>query len=243
MREMDVDNKGISQLLLSPLFLLEEILSTIMPGVVLMLLLGLKGNTLLRGVWYGSPFGYRTKIAVLLLVAYVVGAAVKLPFFLLMPFAKKAPPAEVPDWFKKQNPDIQKMITGIAIEGAIVSTPGLVDRLSVVKAGAGFHAGTGMALLVASLIPGDGSLRYLEAPVGLAMLAAAVWKSREYQNLVLQSVGIGWANLIGRMTAQQLHIAAAVIKTLGINAPVAPSPTGTVGAPAEGGPQTGAGSP
>src|SRR5437879_5407398 len=78
-------NKGIAQLLLSPVFLLHEILGTLIPGAVLLLLLVHKGSPVLRDhPWVSPLFGYKTNIAVFLLFAYVVGKALVLPILFIM---------------------------------------------------------------------------------------------------------------------------------------------------------------
>jgi hypothetical protein len=203
---MDIDHKGINQLLLSPLFLWDQILGTIMPGTVLMLLLAFKGNATIREVWYNSPFGYKTKIAAFVLLSYVVGNAVKLPVYLFVPLQKKKQEKDLlnmPAWLKEQSPEVQKMIHGAASEGALLATPGLVDRVMLWKADAAFHLGTGMALFIAAMVPGDGSLRWLEAFVGLVMIRVAMWKGKQYQDQLLHNTGIGYANLFARMTPQQ----------------------------------------
>jgi hypothetical protein len=76
--------KGLSQLLLSPLFLFREVLGTIVPGALLLLLLAYKGSPALHHVWLDSPFGYRIKIALFLLFAYVVGKALVTPLLFVI---------------------------------------------------------------------------------------------------------------------------------------------------------------
>jgi hypothetical protein len=88
---MDIDNKGVNQLLLSPLFLFDQILNTIVPGALFLLLLGLKGNATLRNVWLIAPFGYKTTIAGFLMLAYIVGNTVKLPLFFLVLLLSSSP--------------------------------------------------------------------------------------------------------------------------------------------------------
>ncbi|HSY66290.1 MAG TPA: hypothetical protein VK829_16975 [Terriglobales bacterium] len=108
-------------------------------------------------------------------------------------------------------------------DGVVLATPGLVDRLSVAKAEAGFHLGTGAALLFAAFIPGDGSLRGWEAVLGLAMLCVAIFKLRTYSDLSTATVGVGLANVLARMSPQQIQIAAAMFSSLG--SAVAPAVT------------------
>src|SRR5271168_159122 len=77
----DLDSKSVNQILLGPLFLLNHILASIVPGALLLLLLALKGNVLLRNEWLSPVFGYRTKLAVFLLLGFVLGNILRLPIW------------------------------------------------------------------------------------------------------------------------------------------------------------------
>jgi len=211
---VDMDPKGFHQLLLSPVFLLNQILAIIVPGALLMLLLGLKGNITLLNAWLNSPFGYKTKVAIFILLAYVVGSVLRIPILSLRVLRKAAPPEPVSPFLKGQTPEVQKMLIGIIGDGVLLSTPGLIDRLSLIQTDSGFHMGTGMALLIAATRPGDGSLRWLEALLGVAMFWTGVVKARNYSDQTLSMIGVGWANILGRMTPQQLEMAKAVFNSL-----------------------------
>lgn len=212
---MDIDHKGLNQLLLSPLYLFEQLLSVMAPGLLLMLLLGFKGTLTMQEAWSHAPFGYKTKIAAALLLAYVVGSALRLPFILFNPLAKKFAPKTPMTFPLQPSPQIKKMLSAVITDGAVLATPGLADRLSLGKADAGFHLGTGMALLVAACVRGDGALRWLELTVGLAMLTAAFLRGQEYQDQLLSTVAIGWAHVLGRMTPEQFHFATTLLQALG----------------------------
>ena len=218
--------KGISQLLLSPLFLLREILGTVLPGALLLLLLAHKGNPVLRHAWLDSPLGYKTNMAVFMLLAYVVGKALVLPILFIgaskglyhriaadvrgpQPLAP-SPPGNP---YGSDTEALRDMLHAAVTDGPILSTPGLVDRLSLEQSNAAFHVGTGCALLIAAASPGD-SLRWLEAVVGFAMLLVGVHKAREFTKMYMRHVGIGLADLFARMTPQQIQCWAAFLKAM-----------------------------
>jgi hypothetical protein len=73
----------------------------------------------------------------------------------------------------------------------------------------------GTALLVAASISGDG-LRLLEGLLGLAMLLVGLQKAKHYNEQALSAVGIGIVGILGNMTLQQITMAKAVIKSLGL---------------------------
>jgi hypothetical protein len=207
----ELGDKGLSQLLLSPLFLFNQILGTIVPGALLMMMLGLKGNQLLRGMWLSPLFGYRSKVGIFLMLAFVVGNILRLPIVFVASLSKK----EKTFWLKGQAPEVQKMVGAVITDGVILSTPGLVDRLSLLQADGAFHIGTGTALIVAAFVPGDGSLRWIEGALGAGMFWAGVLKGRKYADEVLGIIGIGMANILARMTSQQLVVLKAMVRTFG----------------------------
>jgi hypothetical protein len=218
---LQTDDKGISQLLLSPLFLFNHILAVLLPGLLFLMLLSLKGNILLRNLWLIQQLGYKTKVGLFLLLAYVVGSVLRAGVTVLFSLRKKkAPPALLS--FESQPPEVQKMLGKALTDGALLSTPGLMDRLSLSHTDAGFHLGAGLAFLIAASVPGDGSLRWLELLAGTGMFWAGILKSRSYQDEVLGMVGIGWANIFARITPQQATTLAAVY-----NALKTPQPTTT----------------
>jgi hypothetical protein len=224
---LDTDNKGISQLLLSPLFLFNQILGILTPGAILMLLLVLKGNRLLRNVWLDVPLGYKTKITLYLLLAYVLGQVVKLPVVWFGVFVKTEPLPEPEGILKGQPAELAHMLRTMFTDGVIMATPGLTDRLSLIQADANFHLTTSIALVAAAMIPGDGHLRWLELLIGIAMFGAGIRKTRHYKHQALGLVGVGLAYVIGTMSPEKLKIAAAILKALKVES--APEPE----APAE----------
>jgi hypothetical protein len=214
-----IDGKGITQLLLSPLFLLNHLLGTIVPGALLILLLALKSNLLLRAGWLNPLFGYKTKVAIFVLLAFVFGSMLRLPLQLLgmaiRPFTPK--PAQERNVFLKGQSEAVRQAVGAAItDGVLLARPALMDRLSLLQTDAAFHMGIGTSLLVAALVPGDGSFRWLEGLLGLAMFLAGVKKGRHYSDQTLSVVGIGIVDILGSMSPQQIGMAKRAIKALGL---------------------------
>jgi hypothetical protein len=117
----EIDGKAISQLLLNPLFLLNRILGTIVPGALLIMLLDLKGNVLLRNQWLNPLFGYRTKLGMFVMLAFVIGSILRLPLVwvgsLLTLLLPKAP----------EIPAIKKMYGAVMTDGVLLANPALID--------------------------------------------------------------------------------------------------------------------
>lgn len=221
-----MDNKDLSQLLLSPLFLFNHILGVLAPGALLILLIALKGNKVVEHLWLQAPLGYKTKVAVFVLFAYIAGSVLKLPISLISAFTKRFSPT-LPFALKGQSEEVSKMLRAIVTDGAILSMPGLMDRLSLFQADAGFHFGAGMALLIAAMIPGDGILRLVELALGGGMCWAGIRKARTYTDEAVGLVGIGLANVVARMSPQQFSVASAIFKGLGIAKDIPQATIGT----------------
>jgi hypothetical protein len=214
----DIDGKGISQLLFSPLFLLNHILGNIVPGSLLILLVALKGNVLLRSGWLSPIFGYKTKVAIFLMLAFVIGSILRLPLHwiasLLKPLTAKYHPDKI--ILKGTTQGVQEIIGMAIVDGVFITRPAVMDRLALFQADAAFHMGTGTALLIASFVPGDGSLRWIEGILGLGMYVSGFLKAREYNKLQVSLVGAGLIDILGGMTPQQIDLAKAAIKAFGL---------------------------
>jgi hypothetical protein len=223
----NLESKSISQLLLSPLFLLNEILGTVVPGALLLLLLGLKGNVLLREGWMNPLFGYKTKIAISLLLAFIFGKMLRLPFHFIGVVLRRFKPEkalEVPDFLKGHSESVRQMVVAAMTEGVLVARPVLMDRVSLLQSDVTFHIGLGTALVVAACIHGDGSfLREIEAILGLGMLLLGFAKSVEYQERTWSAIGIGLVDIIGNMTPEQVGWAQALMKSLRSSSETTPS--------------------
>lgn len=213
----ELDSKGINQLLLSPLFLLNTIFGTLLPGILFCLLLGLKGNFLLHQGWSSPYFGYKTKVALFLVVAFVLGSMLKLPFHLISVAIRIARPQLNASTFLPGQPEaVRQAVSAIVTDGVLFARPALIDRLSLVQSDLSFHIGIGTCLIVASLIAGDGSLRVLEGLLGIAMFLMGVRKGVQYQETSIGLIGVGLADILAHMTQPQIAMLKAAIPALGL---------------------------
>jgi hypothetical protein len=160
---------GASKILLAPVFLLFELIVSLLPGMTLAVLVALKRNPEFIRAFDHLPFGYKTKIAVGLLLCFVAGRVLCFP----ARFLEK--------WFmdrfqddRKKNPDANpEMLKSVAV--GVFLLPSLFGRsealtyMMMVRTDCYFSLNTGLALLIASAIPGDGILRLIEFGSGLAL--------------------------------------------------------------------------
>jgi len=156
---------GASRILLAPVFLLFEITASLLPGMTLAVLIAFKRNPEFVRTFDHLPFGYKTKIAVGLLLCFVAGRVLCFPGR----FLEK--------WFtdrlqddRKKNPDAPESLKHLAV--GIFFLPSLFGRsealtyIMLVRTDCYFSLNTGLALLIASAIPGDGILRLIELGSG-----------------------------------------------------------------------------
>lgn len=216
---LEINKQEMNSLLFSPVYLLNQCLGIIVPGMLLLLLLALKGNQLIHEAWFITSLGYKTKVALFLMLAYIIGSMLRAPFhWLAMMISKRGVDTPIGDQMKGQPPEIIKVVKGAIADGVIFATPGLLDRLSHYQTDGAFHIGIGSALLVASCVPGDGHLRWLEVILGVGMFLAGIRKAHLYKDEVLNVMGIGFAHVLGRMSKEQLVLAGLVFRSLGIKA-------------------------
>jgi hypothetical protein len=139
---MDVKDQTsqLHQLLLTPLHLLLDIQGVMIPGISFLLLLAFKGNSTIQAIWWHSPFGYKTKVALFLLLSYVVGKLIFLPFSIFLSLmalirkvAKQPSPQAEPVVWSHLPKEQRDLVTGVVTLGPLLATPGLMDRLAVMQ--------------------------------------------------------------------------------------------------------------
>lgn len=176
---------GASKILLAPAFLLLELIVALLPGMTLAVLIAIKRNPEFVSTFDHLPFGYRTKIGVGLLLCFVVGRVLCFPGrFLEKWFADRL------QHDLKKNPDANgEMFKSVAV--GVLLLPRLFGRsealtyMMLVRTDCYFSLNTGLALLIAAAIPGDGILRLVELGSGLALAwIGLVWFKRAPKVLI-----------------------------------------------------------
>src|SRR6266566_1352125 len=77
-------NSGLSQLLFGPVYLIGEAIGFVLPGVLFCLGLLLKGQRAPFAAFDLTFLGYRTRVFVFLLIAFVVGKILTSPLRLIL---------------------------------------------------------------------------------------------------------------------------------------------------------------
>ncbi len=221
---MKLEEQGdlVSRFLLGPIFLLHDFLAALVPGGFFLLMLAFKGNATVRHLWFSLPFGYKTNVALALVISYIVG---KLLMTLTSPFLLVKQESKKTGGFIDDLPvEIRKMLTGAMSDGVFATVPGLAEKLAVQHADVAFHAGMSISLIVAAAIPGDGRFRWLELACGAAFFFAGTIRWKFYIDSIPSSMGIGFAHVISRMSKDQFQIAKAVFDSLKKSGQSVPQP-------------------
>src|SRR5579859_4620739 len=144
---------GASKILLAPVFLLFEITVALLPGMTLAVLITIKRNQEFVSTFDHLPFGYKTKIAVGLLMCFVVGRVLCLPGRILEKWfldgflknAEKDPVATVDL--------IKRMVGGVFFLSNLFGRSEALTYMVLIRTDCYFSLNTGLALLIAATIP------------------------------------------------------------------------------------------
>jgi hypothetical protein len=199
--------EGFDRLLLAPVFLIYEIVAVILPGVLLITLLLLKGNHTVVAALQSPLLGYKTKLFVALIFSYLAGKVFVIPSEMIIRvaifhFSKKLDKPEL-------KADVaKKFFTGAFILPAMFGTEHALDYFVLGLMTASFYFSTGAVLLVSSLFPGDHALRLVEGAggvlfcirgykgfydcIGLGVTMFGVALSGTIQKLASANVAVAW---------------------------------------------------
>jgi hypothetical protein len=194
---------GMHKLLLGPLSLWAEILGALVPGTVFLIFMVAKGNVLARSFLASPMLGYKSKIAAGLLIAYVIGKVTQTFGWLLLPNRN-----QMESFFENSDPSVPNALlkhtaVQVFIAGAIMGLFRNFDvreTFVVYMTDAMFRVSTGLLLVIASGVPGDGSLvRVGELLAGLLFLGTGISVIRKATRTALfllgAAVGTGVSNM------------------------------------------------
>jgi hypothetical protein len=221
--------------LLGPLSLANEIFGGLLPGCILTMLLAVKSRWIQSLFSYGL-LGYKTKVACALVVSYVFGKAslsvVTLADELVRSAHKqrtiadaakksgdsKSTPLQVLSKIIADSPRAKSFVLGLFGGSFLLGKSGAYEYYAAYNADTLFHLSAGLTLTIAALIPGDGRLRYLEAILGVVLLARGLrsaWRrTDEFAGLFGMMVGSNLAKMTPEDLQKSLNAATSLVKQL-----------------------------
>jgi hypothetical protein len=245
MEALKVDSEGVHKFLLGPMFLYGELVGAFLPGVLFLLLLLLKDVAVVQHALAISSLGYKTKMGAGLLMAYVIGKVVQLPgTYLIYGLAlwglngkwlktvakKQLEPADVKMPVYDHLGDAGKSLVGGGLLGLMVKgIPNPIEILLVSMSNLTFQLSSGLVLLFASLIAGDGtSLRRWEAVIGAVLLISTLVQVLTHSTAIVAMIGMAVANTLSSASKSELELLKIVGTALFAGATkTQPAPSGT----------------
>jgi hypothetical protein len=215
---------GASKILLAPVFLLFELTASLLPGMTLAVLVALKRIPEFTSAFGQLPFGYRTKICVGLLLCFVVGRVLCFPGRFLEKWFTRRLQHDL-----KKNPDANaEMFKSVAV--GVLFLPRLFGRsealtyMMLVRTDCYFSLNTGLALLIAAAIPGDGIFRLIELGSGLALAWIGLVWFKQAPNAMIAFFGMSLAGEIEKLVPDGLPGLIAIVLPLLTGKPNPPAP-------------------
>lgn len=207
----------LGALFFGPIFLAAEFLGNIFPGLLFYLLLILKKNSLAY-LLFETPFlGYRTKLILVVFIAFFIGKLLGTPYAMLQAgvFPGNSPiQLERTKRSKEQNL-ILHLVLGAVVLPSLVGKSGIMDYLAIGNAGVYFSFSSGLALLVGSAIPGDGqTLRIIELVVGVFFLVAGYVQASQFMTALAAFTGMSLREFIEKIPPANLPALLPVVTLL-----------------------------
>ena len=211
--------------LLGPLSLATEMFGALLPGCVFVMLILTKRGWVSVSLSY-PLLGYKTKVALALFVSYIVGKLMLSVIALIVRFVKWTK-ENINRKGRKQHPEqkpqnILQLLANLASQsletsnelrffiGGLVAAPivskdsDLFQHYAAAEASSLFHLNTGLAFIVAAVIPGDGALRLLEAAAGVILLVRGIMLEIESTFLVAAMLGASLNKYLSGLEPGQL---------------------------------------
>jgi hypothetical protein len=197
-----------NRVLLAPMYLIYDLTTALLPGILFIVLLFLKHVQLPSQAFSSTLFGYKTKVTIALLISYMLGRCFRAPFELLLPWMMLKRIHGLVN-HPRRTEKVTSLLMSLVI-GAL-GMPKLFEKipaldLMVLSGTNTILSGTiATVLITAAAIPGDGLYRWIEVAVGLLMLLSVVLILDTLMDGLMISLGglIDLPNMFGPIAALQ----------------------------------------
>jgi hypothetical protein len=192
--------EGVDRLLLAPVYLVYEIVAVLFPGVIFLLLLLVKGNHAVVAALQSPLLGYKTKLCIALLIGYLAGKVFSIPADGLWNYFGKRFVKEAVQPGSRHLPDLAKrFLTGAFFLPRLYASEHALDYLVMALMNFSFGVTTGIVLLISSLIPGDHSLRLVEAVTGVLLLVRGHKGVRSCLEMTISMLGLAHSAMVQKL--------------------------------------------
>jgi hypothetical protein len=192
--------EGVERLLLAPVFLIYEIIAVLFPGILFIILLVVKGNHGVVSALQSPLVGYKTKLFVAVLLGYLAGKVFSIPTDGLRNYFTEQFVKEAGQPGSKQMPGLMKrFLVGVFFLPGLFASEHALDYLVLAVMNVSLSVTTGTVLLVSSLIPGDRSLRWIEAAIGTLLFVRGYNGFRACVELAVSMLGVTLSGTIQKL--------------------------------------------
>ena len=242
----------LQRTLLGPLSFAIDLFGALIPGSVFLILTCVKLRWVTPILTY-AIVGYVTKVVLAFLASYVIGKVSLSVIGLVtdsvtwlagkLKTSKVEPPAANPTALQslfrvvskliKSGPWFTSFLGGLLGASILSNKSDLFHHYTASQAEESFHLNTGLLLVVASLIPGDGHFRWLEVGAGAILLAGGIRRTFQSHLLMAGSFGMALNDYLTSHSPEKVAgTLAALVKILallaktpdGSEVPTAPTP-------------------
>lgn len=172
--------EGVNKFLFAPMYLVYDIFTALVPGVLFSVLLFIKQIYGPFALLNSAALGYKTKICLGLLLSYIVGRFFRIPVELLLARYLKREMGKVSKSAEPPIDFVKNFFVGALAFPQLFKKVQPLDLMVLVITNMVFTCTTGSALIVAALIPGDGILRLIEAGIGFVMVLEMTASSKGF---------------------------------------------------------------
>jgi len=233
----------LQRTLLGPLSFATELFGALIPGSVFLIVMCVKLRWAAPILTY-TLVGYVTKVVLGLLASYVIGktsmSAISLVSDSVTSLAgklkprKQEPLAANPTYLQfllrtvsdlSRGPWFTTFLGGLVGASILSNKSDLFHHYTASKSEAAFHLNTGLLLITASLIPGDGHFRLLEVGAGAILLAAGLRQTSESSLLMAGSFGMVLNDYLKSHSPEK--VVGTLVALLKVTAALAKTPVGS----------------
>lgn len=195
--------EGLDRLLLAPVYLIHEIFAALVPGVVFVGLLLINGNRVATSLFQNSLLGYRTRLLLALVLAYIFGKISVIPAEVAIRFSVKRWAKSIAKSESSESRDtVKKLVIGMFVLPAIFKAEHVLDYLILSLTVASFYISTGVTLLVFAVLANGRSIRATSIAIGLLFCARGfVGMQNTFKETFAAMLGVALSDRILKMLA------------------------------------------
>jgi len=196
------------RLLLSPFYLLEEICGALIPGLLFTVLVYLKCTRSIVSALALPGLGYKTKLSIVVLLAFFLGKTLHVWVTLLLDRVMglgKSNQKNQKTLFDKLPYALRILVGGLVLGPLMVNSKNReFEALAVYRSGISLQVCSGVWLIIAAAIPGDGTFRILELFAGVSLALSGIRQAQKMMDQVAMAAGMSLGTMASGQSIEDL---------------------------------------